>query len=202
MDEMTGDHLVATALTTPVRQAAYWTIALVTDVQALSANYRPFACFLPMIERLRQTEVGHVVLESSLPEIRCLAMVLASMRADWDSASSPDRFADEADWLAARAHVLALSHVELTLDRLDVLDGANRRLARLSSMLGAARAPLLPVLRTGLPPLDPPVILRAMSNVPPQGKNGGEGISLTQTLRQRCRERLAPVLAALSARRG
>jgi hypothetical protein len=198
MDEIAGDRLVATVLTHPARQAALWNLALVTDVQALSASYRPLTRFLPMIERLRQSEAGHVVLESSLPEIRCLAMVLASLRAKWDDGVSPDHFADEADWLAARAHVLSLSHVEVTLERLGVLDLANRRLARLASMLGIARQAVLPVLRTGLPPLDPPVILRALSNLPPESE-GGSGV--VRSLRLRCRERLAPVLAALASHR-
>lgn len=203
MEDITGDRQAAITQTHPGRQQAYWTLALVTDVQALSADYRPFAHFLPMIERLRQHEAGHVVLESSLPEIRCLAMVLAALRVEWEGGTSPDRFADDADWLAARAHVLSLSHVEVTLDRLGMLDLANRRLARLASMLGTTRAPLLPVLRTGQPPIDPPVILRALSPLPPHATAGADGgAGLAQALRQRCRERLAPVLAALGARRG
>jgi hypothetical protein len=193
MEEMTGDRLVATAQTDSVRQAAYWNLAIVTDVQALSANYRPLTRFLPMIDRLRQNEAGHLVLESSLPEIRCLAMVLAGLRAEWDGVS-PDHFADEADWLAARIHLLALSHVEVTLDRLGVLDLANRRLARLASMLGATRNTVLPVLRVGLPPLDPPLIVRALSAQAPLGEGG------LQALRQRSRERLATVLTMLATR--
>ncbi|RXZ43602.1 hypothetical protein [Crenobacter cavernae] len=86
----------------------------------------------------------HGVFEALLP-IRPFAMLLAARRADW-SARSPERFADDADWLAATILVLQLAEVDIALDELQLLDTANQRLAELCGDLAIDFTPAQPRL--------------------------------------------------------
>ncbi|TDR78483.1 hypothetical protein [Paludibacterium purpuratum] len=204
MEEWMGDRQVAIDSTLTERPQALWSVALVTDVQALSAAYRPYAQVAPQIARLRQTEAGHVVMESALPEIRCLAMLLAAGRLDEHCPRSPNHFADDADWLAARAFLLGVTHVEVTLGQLAVLEQANQRLLRLGRRMSQDRCVLQPVLRASGSVPSQPMVLRAWGALPPAGELSAlsasdAGTQLSRILRQRCRVRLAGLMAALSA---
>ncbi|MBV8646000.1 hypothetical protein [Paludibacterium sp.] len=194
MDELTGDRLVASDSTHPDHVPALWAVTLVTDVQALSAGSRPYAQVAPQITRLRHMEAGQAVLESALPEIRCLATLLAAGRRDARAVRSPDHFTDDADWLAARAYLLGLTHVEVTLGQMGLLDQANRRLRELGARAGLARQTLLPVLCAACDAPAQPMALRGWGPLPPAGANQGGW------LRQRCRSRLAALLSALAPR--
>lgn len=68
------------------------------------------------------------VLEVLLPQLRTLALLIAARRQTWDGVS-PSRFADEADWLAARILLLGIEEIALPLDKLAMLEVANHRVA-------------------------------------------------------------------------
>ena len=142
-----------------------WSIAVLTDGELLSASYRPLSEWLPQVERVRRHEGGHLVFESSLPEIRCLAMLLAASRIKWDGAVIAARIADAADWLAARVQVLGWSHVEVSLEQLPILDLANQRLQRMCARSGLAEISVLPILQVRAPS-GTPIVMRGWSRLP------------------------------------
>lgn len=201
MEQTNGDPLIATTPDdTPRHRDALWSIAVVTDDQALSAYDCPLADMLDQIEQARRDEPGQVVLESALPEIRCLATMLAASRVHWQQ-NAPAHFTDDADWLAARAQVLALTHVAVTPQQLPLIEQANRRLHRLAARCGQRALEIQPVVLTHRQPAVERVMMHGWSRMPlfegaqPYAEIGAR---LSQTLRQRCRERLAPLFAALS----
>lgn len=200
MDESSVDRLIAATAGHRQHDDALWSIALVTDAQAVSADSTTVSGVLQQVERLRRQEAGQVVLESCLPEIRCLAMLLAAQRHAWSQAGSPNHFADEADWLGARIHALALSHVELSLSQLPLLDRANQRVRQLCARFGLPVASALPVLLTRPDAPRAQMVLHGWSRLPLQTWAHGleEPCSrATQALRQRSRERTAPLFAML-----
>lgn len=200
MDQLSSDRLIATECRDQTREGALWSIALVTDAQAISAGDQPLADLLLQVERLRRQEAGQVVLESCLPEIRCLAMLLAAARLSWDAGASPVRFADEADWLAARIQTLALSHVEVSLPQMSILDQANLRLQRWCAESGQRAVQALPVLLTRPEVARGQMMQRGWSRMPMDGLVQGSvdlGSKVVQALRQRSRERMAPLLHSL-----
>jgi hypothetical protein len=200
MDETSRALLINPTDAVSSARVALWSIALVTDAQALSAGQAVVADISRDVKRLLRQEAGSVVLESSLPEIRCLAMLLAASRLTWEGEGSPSRFADDADWLAARIHALALSHVEVDLARIPLLDLANRRLSAWSAARGQPAQRALPVLLTGSSPWSAPMVLRGWSKMPPDAvphQPGGSGSTTARVLRQRSRDRLLPVLKSM-----
>jgi hypothetical protein len=200
MDETSSAILMTQAGSVTSGSAALWSIALVTDAQALSAGLGSVADVTRQVRWQLQQEAGSVVLESSLPEIRCLAMLLAASRLTWEDGEAPSRFADDADWLAARIHALALSHVEVDLARIPLLDLANRRLAEWSASRGQSIQRALPVLLTGSAPWSAPMVLRGWSKLPLDGvqhQPGGSGSTTARLLRQRSCDRLLPVLRSM-----
>ncbi|BEV72245.1 MULTISPECIES: hypothetical protein [unclassified Paludibacterium] len=200
MEELTGDRQVATEQTDSGHLVMLRPVTLVTDVQAFSSVWRPYAQLAPQIERLRQQGAGQCVMESSLPEIRALAMLLAARRADRHAARSPTHFADEADWLCARAFLLGLSHVEITLAQMAMFDEANLRLRRLAAHGLPVATGLLPVLNTSPQLPTAPMVLHGWS---PLSVDEGEGVVASaagspqaRALRQRCQKRFALLLGA------
>jgi hypothetical protein len=120
-------------------------LVLLTDVEALSSGHLPAEDLLRCLADLRRARAGSVVLESLLPEIRTAALLLADARRGWEG-DAPERFADAADWLAARILILGLSHVELSAAQLPRLDEANRRLGRLAARFDRAWPGAQPIL--------------------------------------------------------
>jgi len=200
MDEINSDQQIVTKNLTRPAADALWSIALVTDAEALSAGSVNLVDLMQRVERLRRQEAGQLVLESCLPEIHCFAMLLAAKRRPLDGTLSPARFADEADWLGARIQVLALSHVEVTLDQMAVLDLANHRVEQLCEVSGQRAMRALPILLTQSALADNQMILRGWSRMPPEvlAINQSEmGSKVEQALRQRSRDRMAPMLKSL-----
>lgn len=74
----------------------------------------------------RALDRRHAVSEALLPEIRTLALLIAAERHDFNR-RSPQVFADEADWFAARILLLRarIFHLDISLN--GMLDTANRR---------------------------------------------------------------------------
>lgn len=188
MEQCTGDPLVATETTPHPR--ALWSVTLVTDAQALSMDYRPYAQMAPQIARLVDAEAGLAVRESELPEIRSLATLSAAWRLDAAAGRSPANFTDDADWLAARAFLLGLSHVEVTLERVALFDLACQRLQRLCQRAGLARQTLMPVFCGAHGKTSSLTVLRGWSGEAPAGR-----------LREQCRARFEQLLVAMARRR-
>ncbi|MCD5363487.1 MULTISPECIES: hypothetical protein [Chromobacterium] len=86
------------------------------------------------------------VLESQLPQLRAMAMLLAAQRWREQGGATPARLADAADWLAARILLLGLSHVLVTVEVFSRLDLANRRCRAWSEQAGLPFTPALPIL--------------------------------------------------------
>ncbi|MTD32887.1 hypothetical protein [Paludibacterium denitrificans] len=129
-------------------EGALSSITLLTDGEVPGQRVPTSSPMVASLLPQRTCAASQWVLESLLPDIRTLAMLLASQRASLDEAASPARFADAADWLAARIAVLGLSHVEVTLSGLAQLDEANRRLAALAQRSRVSLATAAPVLLT------------------------------------------------------
>ncbi|MDO4997801.1 MAG: hypothetical protein Q4E16_04060 [Neisseria sp.] len=68
----------------------------------------------------------HLIAESLLPQIRTTALLIAAARHRFD-APSPQIFADEADWLAARILVLQARVFYLDIKQQATLQTANQR---------------------------------------------------------------------------
>ena len=71
---------------------------------------------------------GHAAAEALLPQIRAAAMLIAAERHDF-SGRSPQTFADEADWFAARILVLKVRMFHLDVSLNPMLRTANHRAA-------------------------------------------------------------------------
>ena len=102
----------------PAEQTELRQLCLITDGNA----HRP--------DLLRTADIssGHadVVSEALLPEIRSTAMLIAASRHDWNT-PTPDVFADEADWFAARILLLNIRFVHLHTSLAPMLQLANSR---------------------------------------------------------------------------
>ena len=88
----------------PAEQTELRQLCLITDGNA----------HRPDLLRTADMSSGHadVVSEALLPEIRSTAMLIAASRHDWNM-PTPDVFADEADWFAARILLLNVRFVHL-----------------------------------------------------------------------------------------
>ncbi|OHX12781.1 hypothetical protein [Chromobacterium sphagni] len=118
-------------------------VALVTDGEWLA--YRPGLPAGQLSSWLAACDGGVCLLESMLPEIRQLALLLA-LRRGLPQQATPPRIAEPADWLAARILLLQWRQVALGLDELALLDCANRRAAEWATAVGLEPRPALPVL--------------------------------------------------------
>ncbi|WP_051229291.1 hypothetical protein [Paludibacterium yongneupense] len=145
MNEIHDARRIALESQALTRDVSLMRLSLLTDVEALSGGTMPAEDLLRCLADLRRAQSGSVALESLLPEIRTAALLLASARKDWEG-DSPGRFADAADWLAARILILGLSHVELAAAQLPRLDEANRRLCRLAARFDRVWEKVQPVL--------------------------------------------------------
>jgi len=200
MDEGVGDRLVVLGSDLPGRGDALWSVAVLTDGERLSASSVALGEWLQQVARVRRQEGGHLVLESALPEIRCLAMLLAASRWSGERGDASARLTDPADWLAARIQVLALSHVELALEQLPLLDLANQRLRRLATLTGHPLPGALPLLCLNRASRDAALIMRAWSREPMDGlmRHDDDGLApQTRILQQRSRARIAKLLASM-----
>ncbi|MCP9759707.1 hypothetical protein EGI20_10370 [Aquitalea sp. S1-19] len=112
------------------RAAVLWPVYLLTDGEAMVAG-EPVS--LAPLSALETGDAG--LIESLLPEIRQLAMVLASRRYQ-ETSPAAVRLSDAADWLAARILLLGLTHIALSESGLGQLAIANQRLAALAQELG------------------------------------------------------------------
>lgn len=72
---------------------------------------------------LRQADL---ICQAMLPEIRTTALLIAAQRHDFTQVS-PQRFSDEADWLAAQILVLKAKIVHLPQHKMSLLNLANQR---------------------------------------------------------------------------
>jgi hypothetical protein len=177
------------------RRAELKPIALVCDGECLGPRLdlssHPLARWLS-----RQRRSGWL-LESMLPEIRLLAMLLAARRPR--ARPTPPRLSDEADWLAARIYLLRLEKVEMAEAENDVLARANDRLRELCGA-GAPEA-------TACAAVSPqPVWLLAGWAPFQQAARDVGGIAAmaanSRRLRPQCRQRLDALLPLLRAGAG
>ena len=102
----------------PVEHTELRQLCLITDGNA----------HRPDLLRTADMSSGHadVVSEALLPEIRSTAMLIAASRHDWNT-PTPDVFADEADWFAARILLLNVRFVHLHTSLAPMLQLANSR---------------------------------------------------------------------------
>lgn len=126
-----------------------WPVTIITDAEMLSRQSLGAAQLASAVQRLCQTETAPILVESALPEVRMLAVLLAATRTALATAPSPDHFTDAADWLAARIVLLKLSHVALHPAELPLLDQANERLQRFAVRTVCHAPAALPVLLSG-----------------------------------------------------
>jgi len=200
MDECVGERLSVLGSDQPGRGDALWSVAVLTDGERLSASSVVLGEWLQQVARMRRQEGGQLVMESALPEIRCVAMLLAASRWRGEASDTCARLTDSADWLAARIQVLALSHVELALEQLPLLDLANQRLRRLSALTGHPLHGAQPLLCLNRAPRDAALIMRAWSREPMDGLmcHADDGrVPQTRILQQRSRARIAKLLACM-----
>lgn len=131
---------------------------LVTDGKlaetAVERQRSPMGMPLTLLDRLPNPQAldlaapdAGTVLEVMLPQLRTLALLIATRRMNW-SGVSPSRFADEADWLAARILLLGVTEAELPLDKLTTLDTANQRALEFAKVHGHRCHRAVPALIT------------------------------------------------------
>ena len=200
MNEVSDARQIARESANLVLDGAVWSVTLLTDGEALANTVAPQTDSLYHTLQHHDQTSATPVLESLLPDIRALAMLLSSLRSK--STRSPSRFADEADWLAARIAVLALSHVAVTLPELSLLDEANRRLRMLSDQLHMTLPTAAPVLLTA--PQRNPGMLQGWSRQRMSGMvgvaHGMQSLFMASRLAaQQCRDRLQPLWQRLQA---
>lgn len=97
--------------------------------------HRPDLCAAPLP---RSAEVQ--ISEALLPQIRTVATLIAAMRHDFGG-RSPETFADEADWFAARIIVLGVRRFHLDITLLPMLKLANQRAAAFAAARNLPFAP-------------------------------------------------------------
>ncbi|AVG18424.1 hypothetical protein CFN79_22635 [Chromobacterium vaccinii] len=173
-----------------LRRADLKPIVLVRDGECLGHSldlYRhPLAGWLSL-----QRHSGWL-LESMLPEIRQLAMLLAAGRPR--ASPTPAWLSDEADWLAARIYLLRLEKVEMAEGDQDILERANSRLRALCGPISPAAeacpasSPPSPWLLAGWAPFQQAV--RDIGGAAAMASN-------SRRLRPQCRQRLDALLPAL-----
>ena len=200
MNEVSDARQIARESANLVLDGAVWSVTLLTDGEALANTIAPQTDSLYHTLQHHDQTSATPVLESLLPDIRALAMLLSSLRSK--STRSPSRFADETDWLAARIAVLALSHVAVTLPELSMLDEANRRLRMLSEQLQITLPAAAPVLLTA--PQRNNGVLQGWSHQRMSGMvgvaHGMQSLIMASRLAaQQCRDRLQPVWQRLQA---
>lgn len=203
MNEVSDARQIARASANLAQDGAVWSVTLLTDGEALANAVAPQTDCLYRYLQEQDHAAATPVLESLLPDIRAFAMLLSSLRQA--ASSSPSRFADETDWLAARIAVLELSHVAVTLSELSLLDEANRRLRTLSEQLNMTLPCAAPVLLTA--PQRSGGILHGWSRQRLSGMvgavHGMQSLLMASRLAaQQCRQRLQPLWQRLQAPAG
>ncbi|AOZ50091.1 hypothetical protein [Chromobacterium vaccinii] len=170
-------------------------IALVRDGECLGRSLdlarHPLADWLS-----RQRHSGWL-LESMLPEIRTLAMLLAARRPRVKP--TPARLSDEADWLAARIYLLRLEKVEMAEAEKDILARANDRLRELCGA-GAPAAAACPA-----PSPQPAWLLAGWAPFQQAVRDIGGAAAMasnSRRLRPQCRQRLDALLPMLRTEAG
>lgn len=152
-----------------------WLVSIFTDLQAISADCSALGRVMQAVQRLPYGPAGLVLFESSLPAVRSLAMLLASMQANPSAVASC-----AADWLAARAWLLGWSHVALPgPDGAALLQAANQHLTRLATLTGLP-AVSLRRLSPGFPVENAQFLMRAglLADLPPTASQLGERVRL------------------------
>jgi len=166
-------------------------LALVTDVE----HAVPGTPVPPEAEALELAPLR--LSEALLPDIRLLAMLSATLRANLETEPSPARLTDAADWLAARIAVLGLTHVLVSPEQLPTLDEANRRLALLAERFALSVAPAAPVLLPAALPAEAGV-LRAWCAAEPAASGRAAGlVDASRQAHRAARHRLAGLFAML-----
>nr|WP_199067702.1 hypothetical protein [Chromobacterium sp. ASV5] len=172
-----------------VPERGQYAILLLTDCERLANAVAPQAEHVPTL--LQTAARQGCLLESLLPDIRALALLLAARRQG--AGPTPSRLADAADWLAARILLLDLSHVAVHLADFNLLDEANRRIAAWSEELARPLKPALPVLLTRAPAADRGWWLQGWSRQAPPSVSGGDlasALAASRTRATHCRQRL------------
>ncbi len=173
------------------RAAVLWPVYLLTDAEAMVAG-EPVS--LAPLSALEAGDAG--LIESLLPEIRQLAMVLASRRYQ-ETSPAAARLSDAADWLAARILLLGLSHIALPESGLGQLAIANQRLAALAQELGLA-APRAEALLLVPPPGDASMLMQGWSGIAFENMMAASGaIARTRMMRVQLRLRAGVWLTRL-----
>ncbi|MCW3480669.1 hypothetical protein OL229_14070 [Neisseriaceae bacterium JH1-16] len=166
-------------------------LALVTDVE----HATPGSPLPPPAEALELAPLR--LSEALLPDIRLLAMLSVTLRANLETRPSPARLSDAADWLAARIAVLGLSHVLVSPAQLPTLDEANRRLAVLAERFGLSVSPAAPVLLPAALPVETGV-LRAWCAAEPAASGRAAGlVDASRQAHRAARRRLSGLFATL-----
>jgi len=166
-------------------------LALLTDVE----HEAPGTPQLPPAEALELAPLR--LSEALLPDVRLLAMLSATLRANLEAAPTPVRLTDAADWLAARIAVLGLTHVLVTPAQLPELDEANRRLQALAQRFGLSVSSASPVLLPAALPIEIGV-LRGWCAAEPAASGHASGlVDASRRVHRAARRRLAGLFATL-----
>lgn len=113
---------------------------------------------------------GALFLESMLPQIRSVAMMIAASRHDFSQAS-PKNFTEEADWFAARILVLKARVFHLDISLRPMLETANRRAAEFAAKHQLPFAPA--EIRMSLHAKRPANLLMTECALPLDGRDSG-----------------------------
>ncbi|MDF0604227.1 hypothetical protein HZU77_000975 [Neisseriaceae bacterium TC5R-5] len=119
---------------------------LLTDVEYFSHQLTLHGASLKATQQNCVNATLPLTMESMLPQIRTLAILLAAKRQHYDHTVIAAQLSEPADWLAARILLLQISHIAIDLQQLIHLDLANQRAANLSQKLNLVFTPALPVL--------------------------------------------------------
>ncbi|MDO4696050.1 MAG: hypothetical protein Q4A49_00720 [Neisseria sp.] len=113
---------------------------------------------------------GALFLESMLPQVRSIAMMIAASRHDFKQ-PSPKNFTEEADWFAARILVLNARVFHLDISLRPMLETANRRAAEFAARHSLPFTPA--EIRMSLHAKRPANLLLAECALPLEGKDEG-----------------------------
>lgn len=132
----------------PSNDLVIWNMAVLTDAEWVMQSTKPPVEVNAFVQSFCPQKGRLLLIESLLPEIRLIAIFLAAQRIG-AARKMPvvKQWTDAADWLAARILFLELSHVILTEETLPLLNQANRRLARLSTIIDMPVPLAEPLLR-------------------------------------------------------
>lgn len=157
---------------------------------AVANTLKPAGTRLTLLAVLPNQEPANAtLLEALLPQLRAIAMLSAVRRVDW-STSTPQQFADEADWMAARIVLLGLSEVSVSLEKLSLLETANRRVLELGAAFGLQLRPAAPAIVSG----QQAGVVRAVSRFIGADELAGGLIERSQKIAAACRRQLPSTL--------